>query len=415
MLDLSDYAEEGQTKRLTNVEIYDKFLKIIIPKIIILFNLVKKYIKGKLSMVDLVTYMEPFLIYTSDLTYVNYKEMSQFIQEKIKEYNSNYVKYSREFSVLKQLKTEYNPLNPLTNMWENVYNIKIKVFSAYMLPSSFQINSPNTFKTTSETLKKIITSDYGNLFNTSVIFSNLALMYPNELNPVFDLDKDKLKKRLEASRENNKCSSHVIAKKYISIEKLQADNDKVIYFDRDYDTTDYDIIDKKFKEERKHLDDTELELFITEEFKKKDKLDEFTAAYMAETLVNRAKKVIDGQYAIIKKDPVEPDPSQITKSELEYYIRDENRWIFDSTVDPKMFVQDSDILCNIQTDCLFNANNGNDGTCESVETVKTNAIDNALKEIMTQFDNKYNISKAELSDKLLNISIITRMLLQNYN
>jgi hypothetical protein len=80
-------------------------------------------------------------------------------------------------------------------------------------------------------------------------------MYPNDLNPVFDMDKDKLKERLDASRENNKCKTHVIAKKYISMDKLEADNGKDIYFDRDYDTTDYDIIDKKFKEERKYLEE----------------------------------------------------------------------------------------------------------------------------------------------------------------
>jgi hypothetical protein len=183
------------------------------------------------------------------------------------------------------------------------------------------------------------------------------------------------------------------------MEKLEADNGKEIYFDRDYDTTDYDIIDKKFKEERKHLDDAELELYIAEEFKKKDKLDDFVAAYMAETLVNRVKKVIDGQYAVIQKNINEPKPTEITRSELVYYIRDANQWIIDEIVDPKMFVQDADILCNIQTDCLFDISL-KEGNCESTEMVKDKIINNALKDIMSQFDNKYNISKTELSEQI---------------
>jgi hypothetical protein len=394
MLDLSEYKGSH-----SNIEIYDKFLKIIIPKIIVIFNLVKKYIKGKLSMVDLVTYMEPFMIYTSDLTYINYKEMSQFIQDKIKEYNAKYVQYSREFAVIKQLKTDTTPFNPLTNILENIYDVKLKVFDAYSIPRSFTSTNTNEFRTTSEILKKIIVNDYGNLFNTSVVFSNLALMYPNDLNPVFDMDKDKLKERLDASRENNKCKTHIIAKKYISMEKLEADNGKDIYFDRDYDTTDYEIIDKKFKEERKYLDDSELELYIAEEFKKKDKLDDFVAAYMAETLVNRVKKVIDGQYAVIQQNMNEPKSTEITRTELVYYIRDNNQWILDRLVDPKMFVQDADILCNIQTDCLFDATS-KEAKCESTEMVKDKMINNALKDIMSQFDNKYNISKTELSEQI---------------
>ena len=68
-----------------------KFLNVIIPKTRILFNLVKKYIKGKLTLKDVVGFLEPFLIYTDDLTYMQYKEINNFIYEKIKEYNTKYI------------------------------------------------------------------------------------------------------------------------------------------------------------------------------------------------------------------------------------------------------------------------------------------------------------------------------------
>ena len=54
---------------------------------------------------------------------------------------------------------------------------------------------------------------------------------------------------------------------YYSIDKLLADNGRVIYFDRDYDTTNYDIIEEKFKKEKNTLSPDELELYISEEFK----------------------------------------------------------------------------------------------------------------------------------------------------
>ena len=66
-LDLTDYDSNTE---LTNLDIYKSFLQTIIPKIRILFILVKKYIKGKLSLVDVVSYLEPFLIYPIDLTFI---------------------------------------------------------------------------------------------------------------------------------------------------------------------------------------------------------------------------------------------------------------------------------------------------------------------------------------------------------
>jgi hypothetical protein len=68
MLNIDKDAQSNTN--ITNIDIYNQFLKIIIPKIRVLFNLTKKYIKGKLSMVDLISYMEPFLIYSNDLTYM---------------------------------------------------------------------------------------------------------------------------------------------------------------------------------------------------------------------------------------------------------------------------------------------------------------------------------------------------------
>jgi len=51
----------------------------------------KKYIKGKLSIVDVVGYLEPFLIYTNDLTFKQYSEIVEFIDSKISEYNDGVV------------------------------------------------------------------------------------------------------------------------------------------------------------------------------------------------------------------------------------------------------------------------------------------------------------------------------------
>ena len=387
MLNLSDYEMPGGVK-LTNLEIYNQFLKIIVPKIIILFNLVKKYIKGKLSMSNLITYLEPFMIYSDDLTYMNYKEIDKFIKDKIREYNSRYVEYSRAFSTIKSLKSQkIQPAN-LFEILNNDAAIKASVFGAYGHGASNEM-----YVSPSEFLKKVTITDYGNLYNTAVAFSNLALMYPTELNPLFETDKDAMKSSLEKALAKDSCTSYVIAKKYYDRQKLEDDNDQIIYFDREFDTTNYDMINEQFKKERDTLTPDELELYITEQLKKKYKKDERDAMYLAETLVNQAKKVIDGQYAIIS---VEPQVAE-NLAELEYYIRKDNIWTKAEEVDPKWFIQDTDILCNINPSCIYNAKKTPEEACESLEVSKETMVSTALKEVMKEFDKNYQISKVELT------------------
>ena len=83
---------------------YSDYTNLIIPKTRVLFNLMKKYINGKLSIVDVVSYLEPFLIYTDDLTYKQYDEITKFIEQQISLYNSNMKEYSKIFNKLIQKK-----------------------------------------------------------------------------------------------------------------------------------------------------------------------------------------------------------------------------------------------------------------------------------------------------------------------
>jgi hypothetical protein len=390
MLNLSEYEMPGNIK-LTNLEIYNQFLKIIIPKIIVLFNLIKKYIKGKLSMSNLITYLEPFMIYSNDLTYMNYKEIEKFIIEKIREYNSKYVQHSRAFAIIKTIKS-YKFVPPtIFEIFNNDYATKTLVFDAY----NYRITD-DQFISSSELLKKFTLIDYGNLYNTAVAFSNLALMYPAELNPLFEADKDAMKSSLEKALEKDNCTSYVIAKKYFAKDQLEADNNNLIFFDREYDTTDYDMINEQFKKERESLTAEELEIYITEQLKKKYKKADRDAEYLAETLVNQAKKVIDGQYAILAFGP---ENTQVAENvaELEYYIRKDNLWIKAEEIDPKWFIQDVDILCNINPSCIYNTKKTSDEACETIEVSKETMVSNALKDVMKQFDKNYQISKAELT------------------
>lgn len=399
LLDLSEYEKPEE---LTNLDIYKIFLRTIIPKIRILFSLVKKYIKGRLSLVDVVNYLEPFMIYPIDLTYMQFKEINSFIYDKINEYNSRFKEYNMAFSSLRYTKYTgkkesgiYTFKNPLFYVLHDKDNLSLKqiVMDIY----GYQ-NSDNMTISGSEFLKNVILADYGNLFNTGVAYTNNELMFPNNLSEVFDKDKDRMKEIIEKDKQNDKCSSYIIAKKYYSSDALIADNEKQIYYDKEYDTTNYDLIQEKYKKESNQLSPEDLILFLTEEFKKKNKMDENSAEYMATTLVNQAKKVREGDYAILITS--HPAFDEKMADQMEYYVRNNDIWVLDKEVDPTLFIKDDDILCNIDYSCIYNAAEKADDKCESTDVAKDTIIQKALKQIIDQFDKNYDISKTELNSRI---------------
>jgi hypothetical protein len=244
----------------------------------------------------------------------------------------------------------------------------------------------------SEFLKKITVSDFGNLYNTAVALSNIQLMYPAELSSIFETDKDKLKIIIEKDETKDKCSTYIISKKYYSKDGLLEDNDKPIYFDKEFDTTNYDLIDEKYKKQREQLSTDEFLVFLTDELINRSKISESAAEHMAETLINQAKKVREGDYAILVNSIGDEFPDT-----MEYYVRNNNIWVLSKDIDPNSFIKENDLLCNLDYNCIFDTKQDK---CIGSEVTKDNLVNNALKEIINQFDKNYNISKEELNSKI---------------
>ena len=409
LLDLTEYKKPDN---ISNLDIYKIFLKTIIPKIRVLFSLVKKYIKGRLSLVDVVNYLEPFMIYPIDLTYMQYREINSFIYEKIKEYNTKFKEYNMLFSSLRYIKNsrgqlqskyQYTFSNPLFNLLEKPTVVK---FSNKVIMDMYGYDDSNAMTISgSEFLKNITLADYGNLFNSVASFNNLALMFPKNLSNIFDNDKERMQKIIEKFKPYDKCSSYIIAKKYYSTETMLSDNEKQIYFDKEFDTTNYDLIEEKYKKQRDQLSTEEFILFLSDEFRTKGNMNEESAEYMANTLVNQAKRVREGDYALLILTNENSENDQ-RADQMEYYVRNNDVWVLDNEMDKQMFIKEDDVLCNIDYSCIYNTSlkkqENNDDKCTSTEASKDAIIQNTLKGIIDQFDEKYEISQAELNTHITN-------------
>jgi len=389
---------EDDKKGLTTFEIYSKFIQKIIPKTKILFNLMKKYIVGKLSIVDVVSYLEPFLIYTDTLTYMQYVDIVQFIDSEISKFNKNFVERSRLFNMLKKYKSQpiiftnaYSIIsmidsNKVQTSEQKNQNISEDVFNGYDI--NIDKKTENIF-TNSELLRKITMKDSNKLYTSAMSLQSIPLMFPSEFTNLFDNEKNELKRENES--EIDTCKNMVIAKFYSSIDELQNDNDKTIYFDKKYDTTNYGLLDK-YENELVKMSPENFISFLTSELKKKLNLTDIDAEYLSETLLNGYKKVMNGQYAILYK-PASFNTSN--ENQNDYYIRKENKWVLDNQVPKDVNTDDSSVLCNLQEKCVNIVTENNDDKCEPIALDKLDIHNKLLKDIIGEFDEKYKVSKEE--------------------
>lgn len=377
----------AQKYGLTNHEIYSQFIRTIIPKTKIIFNLMKKYISGKLSIVDVVSYLEPFLIYTDNLTYLQYVEIVNFIDSGISEYNKNFVKRSQIMKMLKYAKSPnmnfVNIYNIISMLEDN--KVKQEVFDGYKI----QIDKEHMTLSNYEILCKMIKTDANRLYTSALSLKNVSLMFPSQYISLFDDDKQSIHDKISNGEGNNLCKQIIIAKRYSSIEELKADNGKDIYFDKIYDKTNYSLLEK-YETQLLKMSPENFVIFLNGELKKKLYLDDKSAEYLTDTLLSGVKKVIDGQYAVISI--VKGD----NKIEGEYYVRQNNEWVLDKSPPTDLFIDDDDVLCNIQQTCMsYPSSSDNTNNCETLKLGELNLQEKLLNNVMNEFDTNYNVSKEE--------------------
>lgn len=384
VLNLPEDALRGQSK----AHVYGEFANILVPKTRMLFRLMKKYIKGKLSIIDVVSYLEPFMIYTDDLTFKQYLEIAQFIDAKISEYNRNLVELSRIFRILSTIK----PVAPLKSKALSVVEAISANARNDVFEQSYGLEQLDTYSN-SEILKRMNARDYSRVYSTRIALDNLPLMFPQDISELLDAEKKQLDGKLKKSEKDDACTTVVIAKFYTSAEQLNQDNGKAIYFDRKYDKTYYGIMEdpKGYAKEVMTLSPEKLKEHIVADQKKRNGLSDTDAEYLAETLVNGVKRVVDGQYAILYKGHSATD--NFVQEESDYYVRKNNAWVLDKELIQKNIVTDEpSILCNLQDKCMAKPS---DDTCVSTKTNELSLQNDLLKSLLNEFDSKYKMSKEE--------------------
>uniref|UniRef100_A0A6C0AST6 Uncharacterized protein n=1 Tax=viral metagenome TaxID=1070528 RepID=A0A6C0AST6_9ZZZZ len=391
---------------------FKKFLETIIPKTRVLIRLVRKYIKDKISFLDIVQHLEPFSVYPADITWKQYLEIRYFIKERIVELKKLVKLKSDEFSILKTTKYDIRskPNSILRLLTENM-GFSDLFFQTYRF---LEKDNLNTTMSSQEILSRIFQTDNGALYTNIITSILISLMTPSNL--IDELAGPKLDDLTDIEKiKPTDCTKRFLAKKYTSMKELQKDNNNdEIYYDKDMDDTPYAIMEKYKKEKKEMAPDLFLEFLEQSLIKKHDCQPELANA-LARTLIANKKQVSDGEYAMLELRPELPkdfDETGLTSREkkqieteamlrrkIQYYKRTRNIWLLDDSITEETFVDNNTLFCNISSTCLKNQENKQ---CESVVDTEQRIKELTKKRMLGEFDRRYEVSVDELETKLKN-------------
>ena len=375
-------------------EKYRRFLNAVIPKTRVLFRLIRKYIKDKLSFVEVVKELEPFSIYSSDISYKQHDEIRYFIKTKMAEFKQELARRSQIFNNIRRMNYK---VDMRMHLIKKVLFDNRELLRMFETAYGMQLNWDKMLNT-SEVLNYIINKDGSVLFSDLVATMTVkSLSTPNNILDEFEparLDDLSETERIKA----RDCTRRYLAKQYKSMVELWADNDKEdVFYDKDLDDTVYSIIDK-YKSEKKSMSPTDFADFLRLNLIHKHQVVSEEAENLARTLIEGKKRVQNGEYAIVTEDATEDAAAGPPPTIFKYYFkRINNHWVEDTSIDDNMFYDTNTLFCNISEKCVKNEANKQ---CESKSMAQLRMIDQTKSRMKSEFDIRLSGSIEELERKI---------------
>lgn len=348
---------------------YESYLNKIIPKTRILFNLTKKNIIGKLSLHEVVGFLEPFMIYTRDVSFKQYEEIVGFVSDKIKEWKINYITKKKEYDNLPKTKTENASILDLFKGKQTLDTI-IEQYGLNKIPITKYTNS--------ELLNYFNTIDHSSYFKVAIGNMTSELMIPSE--PLKWIDE-----YTENETQQN-CVKRVLSKKYIDADELELDNHSEIKYDTKYDTTRYDII-QEYYDELDLIDNSQKIKVLSLRLQENKNMTPNDADREAEAMLLGYRPVKEGDYAILELE---------SEDGLNYfYVRKNDIWVRDETIPETTNADSNSIFCNLSEKCIYI-----DDKCNAMSKAGLDIQKNIFDKMISEFDESL-ISNVEKIDEYI--------------
>lgn len=407
---LRHYVLSDTLQRVDEDDKFDKFLRAMIPKTKTLIRLVRKYITQKLSFVSVVQSLEPFSIYSSDISYKQYLEIRRFIMEQIEAKKEMIETKRKDYGTLTthKFQVDTRALSVIQYLLERP-ELLDQLIVGYQLPDRELIQKGGS---TSEVIKRILDTDNGVLLTELIQNLLSALKMPTslaELLEPIDADVDDEEKVKSAD-----CHTRVLAKKYTSLAELQKDNGKETFFDREYDKTPYNLL-SKYKDQQNAMPADKFSRFLAENLVQKHEAPKDSAAELAEIIIRGKRAVKEGEFALLYVEPeiVETDKPETVEerrrlrdaaalhAKSTYYYRKNDIWVHHREMDDEAFMGTADLFCNVKKDCLYQSGPTGD-QCSSRDDITRQMRETTNKRIRGEFDKRFELADEDMKAVLHN-------------
>jgi hypothetical protein len=390
-----------------------RFLSTIFPKTKVLLRFIQSQLKGKLSVATVMDALEPFLIYSDDITYGHYaNEIRYFIKTRIASLKLELLERAKPFKSYNDYKFNIDSNSkPILRILKD----KPELFDRFISLYDIKERDGGIF-TTNEITKQIQEFDQNALFTTLLSTMMISLRTPESLTILREgkLDEGDIEfmDNLDKVKATD-CSQKVITKLYDSMEALMKDNhNDDLFYDREYDSTPYSIF-KKYEDQQKKMAPDKFLEFLEENLVQKHDCPREMAPGLARTMIEGKKRVKDGEYAVVIIKPKESEQSVIeseadnekleseadARKKTYYFQRKKTVWVQDKDADETMFIDSSVILCNMAKRCSIKQSKLGD-ECESITDTKARLMEDARKKAIKEFDRRYQVSLEDLKTRL---------------
>jgi hypothetical protein len=386
---------------------FQKFLQVVIPNILTCIRFLNQSAnRNNYSFQNIVSMLEPFMVYDKDITYVrhdrkestrsSYKEIKFIIRENIANLKKVLQEKIKEFGDYKNYKYD---VAKLPEIIPNIFSEKKELTE--LMDTGYKFGP---IKSSDETLHKILTTDDAELFALLMQSMMIMLVTPESI-----LGDEFVGESLD-EESSKQCGTQILAKKYTKIDDLLKDNgNEDVFFDGEYDETNYSILKKYEKEKKEMVDDAKFADFLAENLVQKHGIIRDKSAEIAQILIAGKKRVSDGQYAVLEITPKnvrDTESSSSDKFESEarakytYYVRKKNQWIHDESLDEMAFMDSGSLFCNLKS--LKCVNKSGDKSCDFGPSYFYNLERNkALKEFERRYDVTHESLEQTLESKII--------------
>ena len=388
----------------------ETFLNKCIPDIDVLLDtyISPSFSKKAFTFTQIVDALEPFFIYMEHVSWKSANKIKNILYKHIDDWNKNTNLRDELFKAL-LLEKYKSEIGDKTNViLESLAEKDKGLKDAYSEEWSKTTSSSEFFRST-------LDEDQSRLFSCMIQRISSELYVPENMLLPFS---DSSSSSSSSSSALSDCWKRVITKKYKSIADLTADNGRFIHYDKEFDKTEYALVEK-YKTEQPDLDATGFLNFLAENLIAKHAYSRDRAFQEARNMIAGERPVEEGEYAVLfllphlnpdfatKKDTLtEKDKEEVreeadAKKRVMYFIRKGNTWVHVAELDELSFVDNATLFCNLQENCFSSKKKSGTGTtCENQEMSKERMHYQTKERMESEFKDRYELSVEDFVQKI---------------